>query len=1036
MATHRTDYEAAFQEVLAGLNPAQRAAVDQIEGPVLVLAGPGTGKTHLLAARIGNILLQTDASAGNILCLTFTDAGVRAMRRRLLDLIGPEAHRLSIYTFHSFCNTVIQDHPEYFGRRDLEPVSELERIEFVRRLIDELAVSNPLRQGRTERYYYEPHLLHLFALMKSENWSVEHVTSAINEFLTGLPTHEEYIYKTNSRHGKKGEPKEAKVREITLRMERLRAAVEIFPRYQQLMEEGRRYDFDDMIGWVLRAFRLQPDLLRIYQERYLYLLIDEYQDTNGAQDELSRLLAEYWEKPNIFIVGDDDQSIYEFQGARLQSMVDFYRRHAPYTQLITLTENYRSGQPILDGARQLIELNRLRLVRELSELKLDKELTAAGPHNAPPPRLLEYPNQRAENVAALEQLRDWHKAGTPYGEMAVIYARHQQARELIDLLDRSEIPYRTKRQINVLDSIPVRQLRELLTYLMAERDRPGGGEYLLFRVLHFRCFGISPHDLGRIGTAMHRRYDISWRELLTDPDQWPDKLIDAAAIKRTAAWLEEAIGLVGTLPPARLVERVLNGSGLLHYFARGRDRRQNLQVLGTFLDFVRAETDRRPRLQMAEFIRTLDRMDSNRLSLRLQSGIDADSAVTLVTAHSSKGLEFDRVLLLDCTTAWEPGKRAGRYQFTYPETLSRSGEEDALEARRRLFFVAMTRARRELVLTWSRSRLDGKELSPAQFVDELMSAGLPVTSVSPAADDLEEWDLLRLSEVPPLTPAYEQASLDALVRDFRLSISSLYRYLDCPAGFFYESLLGIPHLQSEEATYGIAIHKALQDYFLKRRTDEVEGLDDLLRFFVREMDRLRGHFTDRVFADRLALGRRNLTAYYRQYHQTWPRQFAVELRVRNSEMDGIPLTGDIDRVDLLGNGEVALLDYKTGTLNSNRLAKATERNPEGGAYWRQLLFYKLLYEGRPGETNQAVRGTISYVTMDASSELPEKTLPYRPAEVEQVRTMIREVYTKILAHEFTGCGKEDCTWCRFLREDALPLPINREVVEALDDYSS
>lgn len=161
----------AFQQELELLNPAQRRAVEQIEGPVLVIAGPGTGKTHILASRIGRILMETDAQPHNILCLTFTDAGVQAMRKRLLQLIGPEAHRVHVFTFHSFCNSVIQANLERFGRRDLEPLSDLERVDIIRHIIDELPHRHVLKQVRGDTFFYEGHLDGLFQTMKKENWT-------------------------------------------------------------------------------------------------------------------------------------------------------------------------------------------------------------------------------------------------------------------------------------------------------------------------------------------------------------------------------------------------------------------------------------------------------------------------------------------------------------------------------------------------------------------------------------------------------------------------------------------------------------------------------------------------------------------------------------------------------------------------------------------------------------------------------------------------------------------------------------------------
>ncbi|HKK79041.1 MAG TPA: UvrD-helicase domain-containing protein, partial [Phaeodactylibacter sp.] len=345
----RQDYNQAFLDTLQQLNPQQQEAVEQIEGPVLVIAGPGTGKTHILSSRVGRILLETDAQAHNILCLTFTEAGVHAMRQRLLEFIGPEAHRLPIYTFHSFCNSVIQDHLELFGRQDMEPLSDLERVELIRSVLDGLPPEHPLRRGQNDAFFYETHLRKLFQQMKAERWTVEKVNTAIDEYLASLPQREDYIYKVNRGDFKKGDLKTSKIQTETEKMERLRAAVALFPDYQKAMRDARRYDYDDMILWVLEGFEKHENLLRSYQERFLYLLVDEYQDTNGAQNAILRKLVEYWDQPNLFIVGDDDQSIYEFQGARLKNLTDIYQAYRADLSLVMLRNNYRSTQHILDA---------------------------------------------------------------------------------------------------------------------------------------------------------------------------------------------------------------------------------------------------------------------------------------------------------------------------------------------------------------------------------------------------------------------------------------------------------------------------------------------------------------------------------------------------------------------------------------------------------------------------------------------------------------------------------------------------------------
>lgn len=1052
----------SFQRELDRLNAAQRAAVERIDGPVMVLAGPGTGKTHLLAARIGNILTETDTGAHNILCLTFTEAGVKAMRERLLQFIGPEAHRIGIYTFHGFCNNLIQQNLQYFGKLDLEPVSELEQISIIRSLLDSLAQDTPLRQGYHETYFYEPYLRHLFAAVKSENWEVDAIEQAINKYLRLLPTHPDFTYKRNSGPNKKGDPKAGKIAEETLRMERLRAAIHLFPAYQEALRKSRRYDYGDMIGWVLRAFNDFPSLLRAYQERYQYVLVDEFQDTNGAQDAIIRSLVDYWERPNIFIVGDDDQAIYEFQGARLRALTDFFKRYED-VKLVTLTENYRSRQEILDVASTLIRKNELRIGNKLPELTVEKTLVASNPAYQPgtqvqgevptnivpptatspasaPVRFLSFPSQHEETGYLIDQLRRWHASGTPWREMAIIYAKHSQAAELRQLLERADIPYHSKRRPNVLNGRPVRQLRDLLTYLQAEHDRPGTGEHLLFRILHFRCFGLWPHDLARLNRARlaHRTPEgnfPTWRDLLQTPSQWPTDLRDGQAIQDIANWLESMIGEISHYPLAEYVERAMNGSGLLPGVLRHPNRAELLQHLATFSDFVVAEVARRPRLLLDGLLETLGQMDANRIPLSLRSHLEQVEAVLLVTAHSAKGLEFEKVWMLDCSErAWGSSGGGRTKQFRLPDTLTYTGAEDEEEASRRLFFVAMTRAKTEVIISMAELNGRGKPQQRVLFVDELIAATslqLEAAGLSEAAT--EEATILRLQPTD-LTrlPGLEQAAITELLKDFRLSVSALYSYLRCPTAFFYEKLLGVPDLEREQTHYGSALHDALETYFLRMKKD-TSGIfpskEELLYTFEQMLGKRRGLLTPAGFDNRMRQGNQELASYYDTYRSSWLNDVEVELKIRNVEVDGIPLTGMIDRVDILSDAWVRVVDYKaSGSGKSIRKAKTrppTKANPHGGSYWRQLNFYKLLYDNQPGNIRRVKEARISFLLLNTEGEQPEASVSLTPKDRDALRAILREAWDGIQAQNFTGCGEEDCAWCRFVADLREEAPLDR-----------
>ncbi|MCB0557818.1 MAG: ATP-dependent helicase [Phaeodactylibacter sp.] len=1042
----RHQYNESFLQALAQLNPQQREAVEHIEGPVLALAGPGTGKTHILSARIGRILMETDAQAQNILCLTFTDAGVNAMRHRLLEFIGPEAHRVHIYTFHSFCNSIIQDNLELFGRQDMEPASELEQVELIRGLLDELDVHHPLRRGRPDPYFYEGHLRSLFQRMKAEDWTVALINEKIEAYLESLPHREEFIYKINRGKIRKGSPKQSKIEEAQNRMELLRAAAALFPRYQQAMYQARRYDYDDMILWVLRAFEEQENLLRAYQEQYLYFLVDEYQDTNSAQNEIIHQLIAFWEQPNIFIVGDDDQSIYEFQGARLKNLTDFYHQFQPDIKLVLLQHNYRSSQHILDASREVIRHNELRIVNKLQNLGIEKLLIAKnGDFASTPlrPQVVAYPNRLHEEADIVQQISSLYEEGVPLREVAVIYAKHRQAEQLVELLEKSGIPYNTRRKINTLDLPLIRNLRQMLEYFAAEFQHPNSGEYLLFQILHFTFFELHPDDLARL--SLHQaRFDWSqrppWRELLADePTLEKLNLKDKAALHRFTDFHNHILREYSSLSAPAFVERLVNRSGLLKYVLGHERRTLLLQALKAFVDFVKAEAARSPRLTVGRLLDLFRNMDANRIALEASSSLQVESGVNLLTAHSAKGLEFRYVYLIDCGQHWEPRTRASAFQFTLPDTLTFSGEEDALEARRRLFYVAMTRAKERLHISYSEADDKGKPQQRAIFIEEILkSSGLEVQQRALPAADLVEAETLRLleQETPQVEPLDEE-TVSGLLEGFQLSVSAMNRYLMCPLGFYYENVLKAPTLMREAAHYGTAMHNALQRLFERMKVSKSKAFlseAPFIQLFDQEMERRQGFFSRKEYQRRLEMGRRNLSEYYKIHISTWEKNVQLEHKPRNVEMDGVPITGSIDRLILDGLAEARVVDYKTGSQSDAKMRRPTDANPHGGSYWRQLVFYKILYERQPGNTRTVKSGKISYLEPDTRGAFQEKELIYTPKDVEVVSGLIKEVYSKIMAHDFyTGCGEPNCPWCNFLRHNVVVDTFSEREVEELDD---
>ncbi|MEP6713468.1 MAG: ATP-dependent helicase, partial [Ferruginibacter sp.] len=431
MSSYRQTLQNKFAEEYEKLNRQQRIAVDTIEGPVMVIAGPGTGKTQILAARIGKILLDTDTLPENILCLTYTDAGAIAMRRRLQRFIGADAYKVNIYTFHAFCNDVIQDNLSLFEKKSLDAISELENIQLFKTLIDNFPKSHLLKRYRGDVYFEINNLRNLFSSMKREGWSPTYINEKIEEYLKDLPTRDEFVYKRKYKQFNTGDFKQDKLDEEKERLEKLRAAVNEFENYQNLMRQKNRYDFDDMINWVIKVFEENPQVLSNYQERFQYILVDEYQDTSGTQNKLVQLLISFWDKPNVFVVGDDDQSIYRFQGANVENMLEFANTYSSDLMTVVLTNNYRSTQPILDISKTLINKNQERLVKQIDGLS--KELISSNTkinQLTHLPIITEYNSVKEEMAAITNNIYELLQQNIRPGKIAVIYKENKYGEEL------------------------------------------------------------------------------------------------------------------------------------------------------------------------------------------------------------------------------------------------------------------------------------------------------------------------------------------------------------------------------------------------------------------------------------------------------------------------------------------------------------------------------------------------------------------------------------------------------------------------------
>ncbi|MFM2326850.1 MAG: hypothetical protein RIR31_1052, partial [Bacteroidota bacterium] len=678
MSTYRNILQKKFNDEYQKLNPQQQKAVDTIEGPVMVIAGPGTGKTQILAARIGKILLDTDALPENILCLTYTDAGTIAMRKRLIQFIGADAYKVNIYTFHAFCNDVIQDNLSLFEKTSLDAVSELESIQLFKTLIDSFAKNHLLKRYRGDVYYEINNLKSLFSAMKREGWTPAFINQKIDEYIADLPNRDEYVAKRAVKEFKKGDVRTDKIAEEKDKVEKLRTAVNEFDNYQNLMRKKNRYDFDDMINWVIKVFEENANVLSNYQEKFQYVLVDEYQDTSGIQNRLVQLLISYWDKPNVFVVGDDDQSIYRFQGANVENMLSFANEYTKELLTVVLTNNYRSTQPILDISKTLINKNEERLVKKIDGLS--KELISSNikiKDLTNQPVINEYNSVKEEMAGITNQVFALVQKNTDPGRIAVIYKENKYGAELAKYFRLKGIPVYSKRSINILENAFVKKLLQILRYLNAEHDIPYGGDEMLFEILHFDFYSIPPIEIAKLTVEVNsKRYGgepTSIRKLLFDKANKPAKdLFDTGineGLKNASKIIESLIADVSNITLQQLFANIIQYAGVLPYLMQSNNKIDLLQLLSALFDFIKEETSRNPLLDLKGLIAIIDLMEKENLPLPMVQVAGNDKGVNLLTAHGSKGLEFEYVFFVGVNASnWEKKRKPGG-GYKFPDTM-------------------------------------------------------------------------------------------------------------------------------------------------------------------------------------------------------------------------------------------------------------------------------------------------------------------------------------------------------------------------------
>jgi len=1045
-------------EAFKRLNPAQHKAVTTIDGPVMVVAGPGTGKTELLALRVAYILENADVAPHNILCLTFTENGALNMRERLVRMIGQDAFRVGIYTFHAFCNTVISRYPEYFYSAITHvQASDLDRAEIVHQIFSELPKTHPFSSFHPERgYTYLKDTLDRITQIKKGGYAPNEYRVMVEQYLdeatkidevlcewpsgrASITRIEEYrsVQRLLSEQGSttarflastlgsaiekaeeigKTEPigswkkkytitdEERIYFRDTVNSEKITAVAELYEAYTLALRKHGLYDYDDVIIDVVNALREHATLRSELEEQYQYILIDEFQDTNDAQMQLVRAISSSFvheQNPNVMVVGDDDQAIYKFQGAELSNIIEFRDSTYRKVQTIVLDTNYRSHSTVLDYARSIVTQGAHRLETRYKDIS--KVLTQ-GSTNIPLGKIsaITHASDIEEYTTVSETIKKLLEEGTPPEDIAILSREHKALQALLPYLDQRGIPYEYTKKANVFDEPHITEVTALADYCAYVMSDGARKDYLLPSILSYPYFQISRPILFSIALQAKDEH-TTWAEVIQkhkDP-----------AVAKVHELLAELSVLAETEPLEHFFEQAMLVTGFKeHHFSAqklAKGPTEYVRFLASLKTLIEAMREwRRGELLQAKDVQAFIALhQDHHLSLVSESPfLKHTHAISLLTAHAAKGLEFGHVFIIaahDSVWAKKPRTNKAPLPTVLSDRLTPAGddEDDFI----RLLYVSITRAKHSLYISGHESLV--RYLEGAHKSEDTDSAN------TESGDEITLDTTAHENSLAIVSAPYqvdEMAILKRLVEDYRMPVTHLNNFLNIidggPLYFVEQNLLNFPHPKTTPSVFGTAIHKAVAELVLypKYHGGDPAPLPHILAMCTKEIIHGRLPLTEQKKS--VAYGEQVLTAYHKLRADTFLPDDAIEVDMREEgvSIDSAILTG---KIDLLRIRERAydVVDLKTGRSYSSwdepRQSDADKIKLH--KFKIQLIFYKLLLEGSSHYRLPINTLAIEFVeSIYKDKELI--TLPYTPTaeEIARVRKLITAVYHKIVNLDF------------------------------------
>jgi len=867
---------------LEHLNSQQREAVTHKTGPILVIAGAGTGKTRVITERIAYILSRKWCKNHQVLGLTFTEKAAGEMEERLDRLMPLGYEAVPISTFHSFCEKLLRQYGIDIGiSTNFKILEGVRQWQFLKEHLFEFNMDYYRPLGNPNKFIQA--MISHFSRLKEELVATDDYQKLVRERALSASTDDEKIEAA-----------------------RLQELANAYAKYQELLNEANYLDFSDLQYKVIELFESRPNILKHLQEQYQYILVDEYQDTNIAQNRIVDLLAQ--QHRNLMVVGDDDQSIYKFRGAAISNILQFEKKYGDLKKVV-LTQNYRSNQAILDFAYTSIQKNNPDRLEIKS--KISKKLSAQRPGQEDSICLVHSSTIEQEVEYAVEEIK---KAQVPLSEIAILVRANHYAQPFIEAFRKANIPYQFLSERGLYDKPEIKDLTAFLRVLANPMD-----DISFYQVLRMPVWNIKMETIADLIATAKKQYTSVWNQVKKNPEcellfKTITDLLDYSKDHMAGEVLYRFTDTI------QLYDRLLKMGTI--------EAEEKITNIATFFNKVRQFEREGEHKTVIDFVAYLDLSEEAGDNPSAKFDVAGIDGVQISTIHGAKGLEFNTVFVASLANRRFPSDNR-KDPIEMPAELVHEilSENDVhTQEERRLFYVACTRAKEKLHLLYSdfynpSSAKNPRSSKRSRFVDEIIDE-VAVTQVEKTVEGVEQF--LKPKVRSEKSEVRSRSIKDSKIHNF--SYSQLATFQSCPRQYQYGYILKIPQPPSGALSFGSTLHNTLLEFYrvvgqskqasLFTEFDEDLSLEKLHSIYEDKWIP-QGYESKSHMESAKRRGKEILELFYNNFKERIPSIEFLEKGFKLKVGD-YTISGRIDRADKLSDGTLEIIDYKTGKAKSQQ----------------------------------------------------------------------------------------------------------------------